>query len=85
MHQYGFSKTIEILETRSEEFEAIDIDKFCGIAALFQNSDVSTNCRLLLQLHTNWLPFYVEAGGAPTLFVFLNEEKNEGILLIEDM
>lgn len=76
---------VEIEETQATEFSELDIDKFCGIPAFFQNSEVEEDSRLLLQLHTNWLPFYVNAGGAPTMFTFLNDKKEEGFILIEDM
>lgn len=78
-------QTTESEETITTEFEKIDIDKFCGIPAFFQNSNIDPNSRLLLQLHTSWLPFYVNAGGAPTMFAFLRENKDEGFILIEDM
>lgn len=78
-------KTTEIKETAATEFEELDIDKFSGIPAFFQDSEVSSDSRLLLQLHTNWLPFYVEAGGAPTMYVFLNDVINQGFIIIEDM
>ncbi|MBQ7776709.1 MAG: hypothetical protein IJ379_12390 [Lachnospiraceae bacterium] len=58
---------------------------FCGIPAFFQNSQVEEGSALLLQLHTNWLPFYINAGGEPTMFIFLRESKKEGFILIEDM
>ena len=75
----------EVEETTTTEFDNIDIDKFCGIPAFFQNSEVDSNSTLLLQLHTNWLPFYINAGGSPTMFTFLSESKTEGFILIEDM
>ncbi len=78
-------QTTEIEEIESTEFKQIDIDKFCGFPAFFQNSEVEADKRLLLQLHTNWLPFYINAGGSPTIFTFLNDKKNEALLLIEDM
>lgn len=78
-------QTTEIEEIEPTEFKQIDVDKFCGIPAFFQNSEVEADKRLLLQLHTNWLPFYINAGGSPTMFTFLNDKKNEGLLLIEDM
>lgn len=74
-----------IRESETMDFKQIDEDKFCGIPALFQENEVERDCSLLLQLHTNWLPFYVNAGGAPTLFTFLNDKKDEGFILIEDM
>ncbi len=40
---------------------------------------------LLLQLHTNWLPFYINCGCEPTMFIFLNGKKDSGFILIEDM
>lgn len=75
----------EIEETATTEFRQIDVDKFCGIPAFFQSSEVGAGSKLLLQLHTNWLPFYVNAGGMPTMFIFLNDKKDEGFILIEDM
>lgn len=75
----------EIEETGTTEFRQIDVDKFCGIPAFFQSSKVGSDSKLLLQLHTNWLPFYVNAGGTPTMFIFLNDRKDEGFILIEDM
>ena len=73
------------IEETTTEFDNIDIDKFCGIPAFFQNSEIDSNSTLLLQLHTNWLPFYINAGGSPTMFTFLSENKTEGFILIEDM
>lgn len=78
-------QTTELEEIESSEFKQIDVDKFCGIPAFFQNSEVEADKKLLLQLHTNWLPFYINAGGSPTIFTFLNDKKNEGLILIEDM
>lgn len=75
----------EIEETVTTEFDNLDIDKFCGIPAFFQNSKIDSNSTLLLQLHTNWLPFYINAGGSPIMFTFLSESKTEGFILIEDM
>lgn len=72
-------------ESRELEFEKIDINKFGGIPAFFQNSEVKNSDRLLLQLHANWLPFYLNLGGAPTLFVMAGEYLHEGYILIEDM
>lgn len=77
--------TTEIKETAATEFKQIDEDKFCGIPAFFQNNEVEAGSKLLLQLHTNWLPFYVNAGGAPTMFTFINDKNDEGFILIEDM
>lgn len=78
-------QTTEILETPTTEFKQIDEDKFCGIPAFIQNNEVESNSQLLLQLHTNWLPFYINAGGAPTMFAFINNTNDEGFILIEDM
>ena len=72
-------------EMLTSEYKQIDVDKFGGIPAFFQNSKVKSDSILLLQLHTNWLPFYINAGGAPTMFTFLNGKKDEGFILIEDM
>lgn len=78
-------QTTEIEETAATELGQIDRDKFCGIPAFSQNSEVEGGSKLLLQLHTNWLPFYVNAGAAPTMYAFLNDEKDGGFILIEDM
>lgn len=75
--------TIE--EDLNAKFETTDIDKMGGIPAFYQGSEGNTDDRLLLQLHTNWLPFYIRAGGAPTLFVMLNDHLQEGYMIIEDM
>lgn len=75
----------EIKETSTTEFKQIDEDKFLGIPALIQNSEVEPDSKLLLQLHTNWLPFYINAGGAPTMFVFINNTNDGGFILIEDI
>lgn len=76
---------IEIEELLTTEFKEIDVDKFCGIPALLQESEMTAHHSLLLQLHTNWLPFYVNAGGAPTMFTFLRENRDSGFIMIEDM
>lgn len=84
--EYIWIPHISTMEEAAEfEFEKIDIDKFSGTPAFFQNNEVGKNDRLLLQLHTNWLPFYINAGGASTLFVMVNEHIHEGYILIEDM
>ena len=75
----------EVEETLATEFEQIDQDKFCGIPAFNQHSKSESDSKLLLQLHTNWLPFYINAGGAPTMFVLLNNTNEKGFILIEDM
>ena len=75
----------EVEETLATEFEQIDQDKFCGIPAFNQRSKTESDSKLLLQLHTNWLPFYINAGGAPTMFVLLNNTNEKGFILIEDM
>lgn len=75
----------EVEETLATEFEQIDHDKFCGIPAFNQHSKTESDSKLLLQLHTNWLPFYINAGGAPTMFVLLNNTNERGFILIEDM
>lgn len=79
-------QTTEIEETLTTEFKEIDADKFCGIPAFISNSKVESDSKLLLQLHTNWLPFYVNAGGAPTMFVnlllliFIHHNPDGGLL-----
>ncbi len=78
-------QTIESEEMITTEFKQLDIDKFCGIPAFFQNSKVKPDDMLLLQLHTNWLPFYINGGSEPTMFTFLNDKKDGGFILIEDM
>lgn len=78
-------QTTENEEKSATEFEQIDIDKFCGIPAFAQNSNVESDNILLLQLHTNWLPFYINAGDSPTMFAFLNGKKDGGFILIEDI
>jgi hypothetical protein len=61
------------------------ITEVCGIPAFFQNSKVESDDMLLLQLHTNRLPFYINGGCEPTMFTFLNGTKDGGFILIEDM
>ncbi len=78
-------QTTESEEMDTTEFKQLDVDKFCGIPAFFQNSKVESDDMLLLQLHTNWLPFYINGGGEPTMFIFLNVKKDGGFILIEDM
>lgn len=78
-------QTTESEEMVTTEFKQFDVDKFCGIPAFFQNSIVGPDDILLLQLHTNWLPFYINGGGEPTMFAFLNGKKDGGFILIEDM
>ena len=72
-------------ETEAIDFGEIDIDKFCGIPAFCQNNIESINGTLLLQLHTNWLPFYINAGASPTMYVFLDDYRKNGFVLIEDL
>ena len=74
-----------IEESLTDEFKDRDIDKFCGIPALSGDSEVWANHSLLLQLHTGWLPFYVNAGGAPTMFAFLDKSLRAGSIIIEDI
>ncbi len=78
-------QTTESEEMVTTEFKQLDVDKFCGIPAFFQNSKVKSDDMLLLQLHTNWLPFYINGAGEPTMFIFLNVKKDGGFILIEDM
>ncbi len=78
-------QTTESEEMATTECKQLDVDKFCGIPAFFQNSKVKSDDMLLLQLHTNWLPFYINGGGEPTMFIFLNGKKDGGFILIEDM
>lgn len=78
-------QTTESEEMDTTEFKQLDADKFCGIPAFFQNSQVGSDDMLLLQLHTNRLPFYINGGGEPTMFTFLNGRKDGGFILIEDM
>ena len=59
--------------------------RFCGIPAFVYNSEAESDSKFLLQLHTNWLPFYINVGGAPTMFVFINNKNDGGFILIEDM
>ena len=75
----------KIQQTQTTDYEQVDINKFCGIPAFFQNNLENIDGKLLLQLHTEWLPFYINAGGSPTMYVFLNEEKERGFILIEDL
>ena len=72
-------------ETETTTFEQIDINKFCGIPAFFQNNKESIEGKLLLQLHINWLPFYINAGAAPTMYVFMNDNEKSGFIVIEDV
>ncbi len=78
-------QTTESEEMAATEFNELDVNKFCGIPAFFQNSKVESDDMLLLQLHTNRLPFYINGGGEPTMFTFLNGTKDGGFILIEDM
>lgn len=78
-------QTTKMEEMPATDFDEIDVDKFLGIPAFFQNSETVDDSKLLLQLHTNWLPFYINAGGAPTMFVFLYDMMDGGYILIEDM
>lgn len=77
--------TTECEEIAATEFQLLDVDKFCGIPAFLGDSAVEPNNMLLMQLHTNWLPFYINGGGAPTMFTFLNDKKDGGFILMEDM
>lgn len=78
-------RTTEIMEIPTTEWKQLEEDKFCGIPAFVQNSEAGSDSQLLLQLHTNWLPFYINAGGSPTIFAFINNTYDEGFILIEDM
>ena len=69
-------------EEETAEFEDIDIDKFCSIPACIYDNMPESVSHLLLQLHTNWQSFYINAGAAPNLFVILEEKKDEGYLLL---
>jgi len=40
---------------------------------------------LLIQLHSSFLPFYLNLGAAPTAFAFVEENLKTGKLLIQDM
>ena len=83
--QIWIPQVTELEEEETAEFEDIDIDKFCGIPARIYDDIPNPDSSLLLQLHTGWQPFYINAGAAPTLFVFLGEKKDEGYLFIEDL
>ena len=70
----------------SEQFDCIDIDKIGGTPAFFQGDDtMQEGCwKLLLQLHCNFLPFVLRAGGSPTMFVFVSKDFEKGGILIQD-
>lgn len=70
----------------SEQFDCIDIDKIGGTPAFFQREDTPQEggWKLLLQLHCNFLPFVLRAGGIPTMFVFVTNDFKKGGILIQD-
>ena len=70
----------------SEQFDCIDIDKIGGTPAFFQGDDTpQEGCwKLLLQLHCNFLPFVLRAGGSPTMFVYVSKDFEKGGILIQD-
>ncbi len=77
---------VEKEENEPSDFDTVDVDKFGGIPAFFQANELNKeDNRLLMQLHTNWLPFYINAGGAPTMFVMLNASGEKGYISIDDM
>ena len=83
--QVWIPQLVEREDSTDASFEELDVDKLGGIPAFFQNSQVDRDSTLLLQLHTNWLPFFINAGGEPSMFVFVNEGRKEGFIIIEDM
>lgn len=73
-------------ERQIEYFNQIDGNKIGGTPNFFQDDEIpyNGNSMLLLQLHTNSLPFYLEIGASPTLFAFVSNELDKGCILIQD-
>lgn len=67
-------------------FEKIDGNKIGGVPCFFEGDEFpnnNINWKLLLQLNSNFLPFYLNLGASPTVFAFISEDLKCGRLLIQ--
>lgn len=67
-------------------FEKTDGNKIGGVPCFFEGDqfpDSDVDWKLLLQLNSNFLPFYLNLGASPTIFAFVSEDLKHGRLLIQ--
>lgn len=68
---------------------AVDGNKIGGTPNFFQGDEWpeggKEEWKLLLQLNSNFLPFDLNLGGSPTLYVFISNDLKKGKMLIQDM
>ncbi|MFE6778602.1 hypothetical protein [Streptomyces sp. NPDC057702] len=72
--------------TGDRHAEPIDGDKIGGTPAFFQGDDWpdAGPWKLLLQLNSNFQPFHLHLGAAPTAFAFVSPDARQGRLLVQD-
>lgn len=67
-------------------FNLIDGNKIGGTPNLFQSDYLPKGeWKLLLQLNSSFLPFFLNLGASPTMFALVNSELTQGGLFIQDM
>ncbi|MEO1270998.1 MAG: hypothetical protein AAFX99_23155, partial [Myxococcota bacterium] len=88
-HDPDFVSTEDYIQQTHKEqdayFDAVDGDKIGGVPAFFQGDnwpDEEHRWHLLLQLHTNVVPFDLNVGGG-TLFAFVDHACTQGRLLVQ--
>lgn len=66
---------------------SIEGNKIGGVPYFFQGDEWPEDGRwkLLMQLNSNFLPFYLNLGAEPTAFAFISDDLKNGKLLIQDM
>lgn len=85
-----FMKSEEFIKISSDDqfkyLNEIDGNKIGGTPNFFQEDfDYGESWKLLLQLNSSCLPFYLNLGVTPTVFALINNELNKGGLYIQDM
>lgn len=69
---------------RDRYFDAIDTDKIGGTPLFFRGDEwPEGKWKLLLQLHCNFLPFVLNLGGMPILYVFVSDDYKDAGLLVQ--
>jgi len=82
---YTFMQLSE--DKRMEYCKSVDGNKIGGTPYFFQGDEFETEDKysLLMQLNSNFLPFYLNLGASPTAHVFISNNFTNGSFLIQDM
>ncbi|WP_061995268.1 DUF1963 domain-containing protein [Clostridium sp. ATCC 25772] len=74
-------------DKKSDYCKSVEGNKIGGVPYFFQGDEWPEDgkWKLLMQLNSNFLPFYLNLGASPTAFAFISDDLKRGKLLIQDM